>query len=194
VGRIYPPRPISLALPAQPILPTAPTCGPASSAARSAIHPHSTPAFHTSCLCWVGPSCQHNPQPHRSRARTLYAAMSAAGIGWIPLAVPTTRPESPRCRVLRGPTPPLALYLVPQVLSPRSSATMSAGERTEKGERGKKGVAAMVLCPRRRSVYSTSPRVIARRYGVHHRHRYGQCRPHHQWIDRWIGSIRPRRG
>jgi hypothetical protein len=108
----------------------------------------------------------------------------------------TTRPESPRCRVLRGPTPPppLALYLVPQVLSPRSSATMSTGERTEKGERGKKGVAAMVLCPRRRSVYSTSPRVIARRYGVHHRHRYGQCRPHHQWIDRWIGSIRPRRG
>ena len=63
----------------------------------------------------------------------------AAGTGRIPLAVPTTRPDSPRCRVLRGPTPPLALYLVPQVLSPRSSATMSVGERTEKGEREPRG-------------------------------------------------------
>jgi hypothetical protein len=71
VGRIYPPRPISLALPAQPILPTAPTCGPTPSAARPVIHPHSAPTFHTLCLYWVGPSCQHNPQPHGSRVGLL---------------------------------------------------------------------------------------------------------------------------
>jgi hypothetical protein len=83
VGQIYPPRPISLALPAQP---TRPHCADmwTHTLSRSAGHPHSAPAFHTPCPCWVGPSCQHNPQPHGSR------------IGLLPPRCTTSSSERPK--------------------------------------------------------------------------------------------------
>jgi hypothetical protein len=72
VARIYPPRPISLALPAQPT--TSPPL-------RRHVDPHPQPLSRSSalcarvshfvCPCWVGPSCQHNPQPHGSRVGLL---------------------------------------------------------------------------------------------------------------------------
>jgi hypothetical protein len=53
---------------------------------------------------WVRATSASSNLPHRC------AAKSAAQIARISLAVPTTRPESPRSRVLRGPNHPVVSY------------------------------------------------------------------------------------
>jgi hypothetical protein len=54
--------------------------------------------------------------------------------------------------------------------------------RSSRGER--KWAAAMVPSPHWRSVYTTWLRVVARAWGVLHRRRFGQRRPHHRVISR----------
>ena len=62
--------------------------------------------------------------------------------------------------------------------------------RSSRGER--KWVAAMVPSPHWRSVYTTWLRVVARAWGVLHRRRFGQRRPHHRVISR--RALGPHRG